>query len=134
MRLSDFAIVGSFAAFLWWAAAGGALPNLPWPDVVNPAPTVKATAATFIYEKDDHAVPDPVHFALQQLNAKHGIIATAIDQNVVDGTGDTPEQYKVPLAEAKKVGLPTLVVMAGAEVVKVVKNPTTEAAVLEAIQ
>jgi len=32
-----------------------------------------------------------------------------------------------------RVGLPCLVVLAGSKVVRVVKNPTTEAAVMEAV-
>lgn len=111
-----------------WLSFGGKLP-----DVVPPSTTVKATSATFVYEKDDHAVPSPVSFALSKLNKERGIVATAIDDDVVDGTGDMPEQYKTPIAEARKAGLPTLIVMAGNEVVKVVKNPTTEQAVLEAV-
>lgn len=34
MRLSDFIIVGSFVAVLWWQLAGGAMPIVP----VNPPP------------------------------------------------------------------------------------------------
>ncbi len=110
-----------------WLSFGGKLP-----DNLNPAPTVKATAATFVYEKDDTAIPSPVLAALNQLN-RRGIVATTFDDDIVDGTGEVPKQYAVALAESRKSGLPVLVVQAGDEVVKVVKNPTTEQAVLEAV-
>ncbi len=110
-----------------WLSFGGKLP-----DVVNPAPTVKATQATFVYEKDEHNIPLPVLAALNALN-RRGIVAATFDDDVVDGTGEVPEQYKIALAEARKEGLPLLVVQAGPTVVKVVKSPKTEAEVLEAV-
>lgn len=96
--------------------------------IVAPA---KPTAATYVYEKDQHAIPAPVMAALDKLN-RQGIVATLFEQDTTDGTGETPEQYKIPLAAAKEAGLPSLAVTAGARVVRVVKDPKTEEAVIEA--
>lgn len=92
----------------------------------------KATAVTYVYEKDSTTIPPPVLAALDKLN-RRGIIANPFEQNTTDGTGDVPEQYKIPLAAAKEAGLPSLVVTAGPKVLKVVKAPLTEEAVLEAV-
>jgi hypothetical protein len=127
MRTSDFIVVAVLLGAAWWHLTGGKLP-----DVLNPAPTVKATSIHLIYEKDEHNIPSPVLAALNQLN-RRGIVATTFDDDVVDGTGEVPAQYKIALEESRKSGLPVLVVQAGDEVVKVVKNPTTEQAVLEAV-
>jgi len=97
------------------------------------APAEKATAATYVYEKDDTAVPSEVKVALDKLNRERKIVATVFEQDEKDGTGDTPEQYKVPLAAAKQAGLPALVATAGAKVLKVVKDPKTVAAVMEGV-
>lgn len=103
------------------------------PPVTPPPPEVKATAATFVYEKSDHAVPSPVLAALNRLNREKGVIATLFDHDQRDGTESIPDQYEVPLKAAKEVGLPALVVTAGSVVLKVVKNPTTEQQVMEAV-
>lgn len=105
-----------------------ALPSIPWLPVLT-----KATAATYVYEKDQHAIPAPVLAALDKLNRDRKITATIFEQDTKDGTGETPEQYKVPLAAALEAGLPSLVVTGGSKVLRVVKNPQTEAAVLEAV-
>lgn len=128
MRFSDFAVIGLFVVAGWWHLSGGALPN-----IIAPAPTVKVTSVTFVYEKDDHAIPPPVLAALNQLN-RRGIVAATFDDDVVDGTGEVPDQFKVALEESRKQGLPLLVVQAGGDVVRVVKSPTTEQQVLEAVQ
>jgi hypothetical protein len=91
----------------------------------------KATAATYVHEKDATAIPSAVMAALDKLN-RRGIVATVFEADTTDGTGETPEQYKVPLAAAKESGLPSLVVMGGATVLKVLKAPITEGEVLEA--
>lgn len=114
------------AAWLQWGR--GPLPA-PGPD----APSTKVTAVTFVYEKDQHGVPGPVHAALNKLNRERGIIATVFEQDTKDGTGEVPEQYKATLAAAKEAGLPALVVLSGNTVLRVVKDPKTEAQVLEAV-
>lgn len=108
------------------------LGSLPPPDV-PPAPTV-ATAATYVYEKDQTAVPSDVQLGLNKLNRERKIVATLFEEDTIDGDGDVPDQYKVPLAAAQQAGLPSLVVTNGATVVRVVKAPTTEQQVLEAVQ
>lgn len=98
-----------------------------------PAPAVKASAVTFVFEKDQHVVPPPVIAALNKLNRERGIIATIYDKDTVDGQGEIPEQYKAARAAALEAGLPALVVLHGKVVIRVVKNPTTEAQILEAV-
>lgn len=113
------------------AVAGG----ISWPSMPNWIPTtepVKATACVYIYEKDDSAIPPPVLAALDKLNREKKIIATTFEDDTLDGTGQVPDQYKVPLAAANEAGLPALVVTAGDTVLKVVKAPTTLEQVLEA--
>lgn len=93
----------------------------------------KATAATYVFEKDDGGVPAPVTAALSKLNSS-GIRATPFEEDTTDGSGEVPDQYKVPLKAAQEAGLPALVVTAGARVLRVVKEPKTEAEVLEAVK
>lgn len=120
----------------WMISAGGSislpqLPGLPgWSAWLSFSQ--KVTAATYVYEKDDGGIPDEVQTGLDRLNRERKILATFFEQNTVDGTGEVPDQYKAPLEAAKKAGLPSLVATAGVKVVRVVKNPTTEAAVMEA--
>ena len=51
-----------------------------------------------------------------------------------DGSDEIPDQYKAALLEAKSVGLPALVVLSGDKVVRSVKDPRTESAVMEAVK
>jgi hypothetical protein len=122
-----------------WLSIGGTGPawklptiNWPFPSIIAPA---KATAATYVYEKDQGGIPPAVASALDTLNRRTPpVSATPFEQNTTDGTGDTPEQYKLPLEAAKKAGLPALVVMADKTVIAVVKAPTTVEQVLEAVK
>lgn len=98
-----------------------------------PVPTDKATAVVLIYEKDQHVVWPAVMSALNRLNRERGIIATTHEVDTKSGAGKVPEQYREAVPAAISAGLPALVVMAGVKALKVVKNPTTEAAVWEAV-
>jgi|GEM_PF-1970160 len=111
-------------------------PDVPPPIVTPPPvpPTVKATAATYVYEQRDGPVPVGVLTALNRLNREKKIVATLIDNDTISGAKDIPKQYKTAVAAARAMGLPTLVVTAGDVVLKTVKAPTTEAAVMEAAQ
>ena len=115
-------------AVLWYAQRG---PVGPTPPVV--VPSTKAVAATYVYEKDQGTPPPPVMAGLNRLNRERKILATIFEQDTKDGTGEIPEQYKAAVTAAKEAGLPALVVTASGAVVKVVKAPTTEAAVWEAV-
>lgn len=103
------------------------------PPVVTPDPIRKATRATYIYEQRRGSVPPPVAAALSKLNAA-GVVASAVDQDVISGKGQAPAQYATALAEAKKAGLPCLVVEYASGAPKVVAAPTTEAQVMEAVK
>lgn len=113
-------------ALLVGLAVGGKGCDWKWP-----VPVTKVDAVVYVYEKDESAVPSPVMAALNTLN-RQGIVATLFEDDTKDGTGETPEQYKVPFAAAKEAGMPALVATAGEKVVRVVKSPKTEAEVLEA--
>ncbi len=102
-----------------------ALPAIPWLPAIG-----KATAATYVYEKDSTAIPSAVEAALNRLNRERKIVATVFEQDTKDGTGETPEQYKASLAAATQAGLPALVATSGTRVLRVTKNPQTEADVL----
>ena len=106
-------------------------PDAP-PPVVDPATT--PTAAIYVYEKDETAVPSAVRSALNRINRERKILATEFEDDTIDDTGSTPAQYAIPLAAARKAGLPALVVMAGSEVLSVTLAPTTEEQVLEAVK
>lgn len=96
------------------------------------APVVKVTAATYVYEKNDTAIPSQVMAGLNRLNREQGIIATAYEIDTKNGLGNVPKQYQVSAAAAVKNGLPALVVMAGDVELRTVKAPTTEQQVMEA--
>lgn len=93
----------------------------------------KATAATYVYEQRSGPIPPEVLKGLSALNAQ-GIVATDVDQNVTNGNGEIPTQYKVAIPTAKESGIPSLVVTAGEKVVRVVKNPQTESDVTGAVK
>lgn len=115
----------------------------PAPVEPGPQPTPQTvTAATFVYEKDQHAIPIQVLSALNKLNRgdygppgtrQPSILATVLEADTTDGTGEVPEQYKAILAAAKAAGLPCLIVSGPAGIIATVKNPTTEQQVLDAV-
>lgn len=102
----------------------------PAPGPVSPN---KATAAVYVYEKDESAIPVGVTAGINKLNREKKITATLFEKDTVDGSGQTPDQYKPALDAAKRESIPSLVVLSGTAVVKVVKAPKTEAEVLSSI-
>lgn len=98
-----------------------------------PGLSTKPTAVTYVYEKDQTAVPNPVLAVLNELN-RQNIVATTFEEDTVDGSGETPDQYKAALAAAREKGLPALVATAGDRVLKVVKDPKTEPEAREVVQ
>jgi len=107
------------------------LGTTPAPD--DPVDPSQPLAVTYVYEVRDTPVPVGVTTGINRLNRERNIRATAIDDDILDGDGDVPDQYKVPITEAHKVGLPALVVTSGDKALKVVKDPRTEQQVFEAI-
>ena len=93
----------------------------------------KPTAATYFYEKDDTAIPSAVESAIDQIN-RMGIKASIEDDDVLDGSGAVPEQYKLALPAAKEAGPPAFVTYTKDRVLKVIKNPTTDLELLEAVE
>jgi hypothetical protein len=74
------------------------------PEVVQPDQVV------YVYEKDDHAPPNEVMVMLDRLN-RAGIQATDVDDDVVDGDGEVPDQYKAAIDAARLAGLPAFVTL-----------------------
>jgi hypothetical protein len=93
----------------------------------------KPTAATYFYEKDDTAIPSAVEAAIDQIN-RLGIKASIEDDDVQDGSGAVPEQYKLSLPAAKAAGIPCFVTYTKDKVLKVIKDPKTDAELLEAVK
>lgn len=122
-----------------WVKVGGVAPQPPpvepdKPSPVEPTPSIdKATAATYVYEKDEGAVPSGVLVGLDRLNREKKITASAVDVDVVDGNGETPDQFKAAFAAAREHGLPVLIVTAGDKVIRTVAKPATESQVWEAV-
>ena len=114
-------LVGGYAV-----SQGGC--KLPWP-----APAAKVTAAYYVYEKDDGEVPSEVRVALDKLNREKKILAEAFEDDTVNGDGETPLPYRPALKAAQDAGEPALVVLAGERAVRVVKKPTKQEHVLEAV-
>ena len=99
--------------------------------VIPGLPSSEVDRVTYVYEKDDGAVPRPVSYALRKLN-EQGVIATELEVEPENGLGQIPTQDQIAVEAAKAAGLPALVVQAGASVVKVVKGPTTVVHVADA--
>lgn len=104
-------------------------PQLPswlswdWRQIV--APREEVTAAVYVFEKDDGSAPRFIESALDRLNVERKIVATAIDDDADDGTGEIPAQYRTAIPAAREAGLPAFVILSGDRVLRVTK-PTTE--------
>ena len=135
-----FSPVGEDEVYRKVIVSGGTAPRPPPTDPVKPLPdttpvvdpTTKPTAATYVYEKDDTAIPSGVMAGLNRLNREKKILATVYEDDTTNGKDSVPEQYKAPADAARKEGLPALVFTSGNVVLKVVKAPKTEQEVFEA--
>ncbi len=112
----------------------GGVPKVPvsWPwsvAVVVPA----ATAAVYVYEKDATKIPTGVTVGINRLNRERKIVATLLEADTTDGTGDVPEQYRPALDAAKRSGMPALVVLSGSTVIATAKAPATEDDITRAV-
>jgi len=108
------------------------MPAIQWPGVVVATPEI-ATAAVYVYEKDESAIPVGVTAGLNRLNRERHIVATLLEADPDDGTGDVPEQYREALAAATASGLPALVVLSGTTVLSVTPAPVDADAILRAV-
>jgi len=91
------------------------------------------TAAVYVYEKDDGPIPVGVYAGIEKLNLQKNILASLFEKDTVDGTGDTPDQYKPALDAAKAKTIPSLVVLSGTNILTIVEKPQTESDILEAV-
>ena len=107
------------------------------PDLVSDPTTSKVTQVTYVYEKDDSAVPRVITYVLRELN-KEGILASAFEVDTVSGMAVVPTQYTIAKPAAVSAGLPALVVQAIDNVTKVIKvnvdNPPTSEKLMEEIK
>lgn len=117
----------------WFLIAFGVYSFFQGGSVLPSIVSTPVSAVTYVYEKDDNAIPNGVQAALNKLNRERQIVATPYEDDNEDGTGEVPEQYKLAYEAAKQAGLPALVVVAGDKVVRLVKAPKTDAEVLEAV-
>lgn len=97
-------------------------------------PSTTVTSAVYVYEKDAGPVPVGVYTGIEKLNRDTQILASLFEKDTVDGTGETPEQYKPALAAANARSIPALVVLSGTTTVTVVEKPQTETEILEAVK
>ena len=93
--------------------------------------TTGVDRVTYVYEKNDGAVPRPISYALRKLNEQK-ILATELEVDPENGLGQSPTQDQIAVDAAKGAGLPALVVQSGATVTKIVKAPTAVQQVAEA--
>lgn len=109
------------------------LGGTPQPDPPPPAPGV--TMVTYVYEKDQTPMPPEVSAELQRLNAdgESSVVASEFEEDTVNGLGQTPTQYVTALAEARKVGLPAVVIQGADGTLKAIRNPTA-AEITEALK
>jgi hypothetical protein len=91
----------------------GCTPVVKPPVVVEP-PKPKPDAVVYVYEKDDTAMPSEVMTMLDRLN-RAGILATDIDDDVTDGDGQVPDQYRAAIDAARLAGLPAFVLLSKGE-------------------
>ena len=120
-------------AFIFAGIAIALAPLLPG-EVTIPLPgwgvvVSSVDRAVLVYEKDTDVIPPAVRAGINALNTR-GIVAVLYE---VNDSEEVKPAYVVPVDAAKKSGLPSLVVLAGDKVVRVVKSPATEADVLEAV-
>jgi hypothetical protein len=108
------------------------LPAIQWPGVVVATPEL-ATAAVYVYEKNESAIPVGVTVGLNRINRERGIVATLLEADTTDGSGDVPEQYREALAAATASGLPALVVLSGTTVLSVTPAPVDADAIVRAV-
>lgn len=95
-------------------------------------PSSKVDRVSYIYEKDDGAVPPPIQYAMRELN-KLAIIATVFEIDSTTGLDAVPTQDAIAVAAARNAGLPCLIIQQGQTVVKIVKAPTTVTHVADAV-
>lgn len=114
----------------WWlcggsllAAGGILLADAPLPRMPIRLPVAQATSAVYVYEKDATPVPPSIVSEIDKLNRERKITATLLEVDTVDGTGETPEQYRPAVEAAKKATLPAFVVLSGTTVISTVSSP-----------
>lgn len=117
---------------------GSAVPITNPPPGPGPGPSPGPQSikkVVLVYEKDQSQVPPSLRSALHSLNVDgSGVVASVVEVDSTTGGGAVPAQFASAVKAAKEAGLPALVSLNGTDaVVKLVKNPTTEAHVREVL-
>jgi hypothetical protein len=94
----------------------------------------KASAAVYVYEKSDAAIPAGVTVGLDKLNRERSVVATLCEVDTVNGSDKVPAQYQPAVDAAKAKGLPALVVLSGSAVLSIVAAPTTAEEIGRAVE
>lgn len=103
-------------------------------DPDDPVSPDTVTAAVYVYEKDDGPVPVGVSAGIDKLNREKKLTASLFEKDTVDGTGQVPGQYRPALDAAKAKAIPSLVVLAGTNAIKVVEKPKTQEDIIGAVK
>ncbi len=90
--------------------------GISFPPVISPS---QITSIDYVYERDATRIPQDIRSWLREVNEKTDIVASEIDDDTVDPSGN----LRTSIKEAKKAGIPALVVMAGEKALKIVLNP-----------
>lgn len=131
--MKPFALIAIGLLLLFGVPELPEIPRFELPSWTILAPKTEATAAVYVFEKDDGPVPGFVTVAVNRLNIERKILATLFEADDENGNREVPAQYRAPLAAAKAAGIPALVVMAGEKVIRVIPKPATEDEIWRAV-
>lgn len=95
------------------------IPTFDWPawNVVTPVATVDR--GTYFYDFRKTPVPQDIKDAFREINERDGIVF-----DFCDVSGDIPASYQAGRDAAQKAGLPSVVMMSGSTVAKVLHSPS----------
>lgn len=99
------------------------------PDV---EPTPQVTSVVYLHKKSTR-IPPAVKGAINEINRGGEIRASLHLYSTTDGDGEVPDQFKPAVEAVSEHELPTLVILAGDEVVDRIADPRTKDDVLEAL-
>lgn len=108
------------------------VPAIPWPVIATPGQPL----VVLMYEADHGPLPAYAIGAANELSAA-GVDVRPVDDDVVDGTGETPDWLKPAIEPGRAVmgadqKADALIVLRGGKVAKAVALPATREAIVEA--
>lgn len=125
-------LVAVLVGGLVFAPRGCSLPVVPWPVIATPGQPL----VVLMYEADHGPLPAYAIGAANELSAA-GIDVRPVDDDVVDGTGETPDWLKPAIEPGRSLmgadqKADALIVLRGGKVAKAVALPATREAIVEA--